>query len=94
MVEVFKTNVRQRKVADRIVARLHKEFKHYQANFDLSDVDRILRIASTGAIVDVPGVIRLVKEAGFEANVLPDTPSTRPTRQMWRPANKRLHSAF
>ncbi len=44
MVEVFKTNVTQKKVAQKILVQLHREFAHYRANFDLGDVDRILRI--------------------------------------------------
>jgi len=94
MVEVFKTNVTQKKVAHRIVTRLNKEFMHYKANFDLGDVDRILRIVCTSSNLDVHGVIRVVSEAGFKADVLPDTPPLKATARVWHMTKSRLHSAF
>ena len=75
MVEVFKTTVTQKKMAARIVRRLQQEFRHYHANFDLGDVDRILRIVYPGPAVDVPGVLRVLEEMGFTGEVLPDTPA-------------------
>ena len=94
MVEVFKTNVTRKKVADRIVARLQEEFKHYQANFDLDDVDRILRVVCRFSVPDAANVIRVVREAGFEAEVLPDTPAPHHTGQLWNKAQDRMQAAF
>ena len=51
MVEVFKTNVKDQAVADKLIEQIHKTFIHYKANFDLQDCDNILRVKSmTGSI--------------------------------------------
>ena len=44
MVEVFKTNIQDAKLADFIVGELEKHFPSATINFDLSDCDKILRI--------------------------------------------------
>ncbi len=44
MVEVFKTNVNNNKVAKSILSLLKREFPNYKINFDLEDCDKILRI--------------------------------------------------
>ena len=70
MVEVFKTNVTRRRTADRLLRRIHNEF-NCRANFDLTDCDRVLRIAMNEQI-DTARLIQLVETAGFKATVLPD----------------------
>jgi hypothetical protein len=72
MVEVFKTNIDDRDQAKNLIDRIHKRFVGYEANFDLEDCDRILRVAClTGAVQDA-GLIDLVKESGYHAEILPD----------------------
>lgn len=71
MVEVFKTNVNDPDQADFLIEEIHKTFRHYAANFDLEDCDRILRVASA-ALVHPPAVVDLLRQFGFEAEVLPD----------------------
>ena len=44
MVEIFKTNVQQQKLAVRLLAALSQEFPYCRINFDLDDCDRILRV--------------------------------------------------
>ena len=72
MIEVFKTNVKNRVHADKLVDRIHKNFVHYKANFDLDDCDRILRIASSSGSIEIQPLVELIKESGFHAEVLPD----------------------
>ena len=72
MVEVFKTNVEQRVHAIMLIEQIHKAFSGYKANFDLDDCDRILRVTSATGSVEACGLIRLLEERGFEAEVLPD----------------------
>ena len=55
---------------------IHHIFPDYQANFDLDDCDRILRIRSSGAEVQPFYVIHLLMAAGFTAEVLPETVET------------------
>jgi hypothetical protein len=70
-VEVFKTNVLHADEAKVLVGRIHASFRHYRANFDLGDCDRILRVTSA-EFINVPAVIAFLKQCGFEAEVLPD----------------------
>ena len=76
MVEVFKTNVNERGHADMLIDLIHKTFIDYKANFDLWDCDKILRVeCRTGLIITTP-LIDLLKEFGFQAEVLPDDDET------------------
>ncbi len=74
MVEVFKTNVDNRDHAQWLVALIHKRFPHYQANFDLEDCDKILRVKSLKDIICPASLISVLKDLGFYAEVLPDEP--------------------
>jgi hypothetical protein len=75
MIEVFKTNVNSIGQANRLVERIHHTFGNYRANFDLDDCDRILRISSPCYVHDGL-VIALLRDAGFHAEVLPDSVET------------------
>ncbi len=72
MVEVFKTNVANSRDAARLLALLHQSFPDYSANFDLEDCDNILRVANLTGHVRVIGVIGLLVDSGFWAEVLSD----------------------
>ncbi len=72
MVEVFKTNVEDWEEAQRLLAQIHRNFLHYRANFDLEDCDKILRVKSTTDYIQAAALIRLLRESGFDAEVLPD----------------------
>jgi hypothetical protein len=70
VVEVFKTNVLHQQDAEMLVTRLYQEFG-YEANFDLQDCDKILRVKAFQMIIDSL-VIELLVSAGFIAEVLTD----------------------
>jgi len=72
MIEVFKTNVQDRRQASMLVDQIHKTFTDYKANFDLHDCDNILRIACSNGFVRPSLLINLLENFGFEAEVLPD----------------------
>ena len=72
MIEVFKTNVNTRKKADLLLEQIHSRFAAYQANFDLDDCDRILRIKSENGYVEPSRLIHLLQDFGVAAEVLPD----------------------
>ena len=72
MVEVFKTNVIQRDHANWLLDLIHETFDGYTANFDLQDCDHILRVKSNEESVDSCTIITLLKNSGFDADVLPD----------------------
>jgi hypothetical protein len=70
-VEVFRTNVEDQGHARMLLDRIHESF-NYQANFDLEDCDKILRVRYTDDSISVPCLIKLLNELGFNAEVLPD----------------------
>ena len=72
MVEVFRTNVNDLDHANMLIELIHNSFAEYQANFDLDDCDRILRVESTTGLVQSSFLILLLKNSGFIAEILPD----------------------
>ena len=72
MVEVFKTNVEDPGQAIMLIDQIHKSFRHYKANFDLDDRDRILRVASSEGTVQNELILNLLMCQGIDAEVLPD----------------------
>lgn len=72
MVEVFKTNVMDMRKAQHIIDQIHHTFKRYTANFALDDSDYILRINAAEEEVNVPEILRIVNDNGFNASVFPD----------------------
>jgi hypothetical protein len=75
MVEVFRTNVQDGDHARMLVHHIHESFGHYQVNFDLDDCDRILRVKCNDGSVEPENVIELLRDFGFNAEVLPDSPA-------------------
>lgn len=71
MIEVFKTNVRHRAIANMLIDRIHETCSHYKATFDLEDCDRILRVKSSTDELEPQVLISILEEFGFHAEVLP-----------------------
>jgi hypothetical protein len=87
MIEVFKTNVKDRDHANMLIAQLHKTFRQYVANFDLEDCDKILRVKCIQGCIQPASIIDLLKNFGFHAEVLPDEnhPQTSyPAKKEWK----------
>jgi hypothetical protein len=72
MVEVFKTNVNDKAVADKLIDQIHKTFIHYKANFDLQDCDNILRVKCMTGSIESIRLMYLLKESGCNAEILQD----------------------
>jgi hypothetical protein len=72
MVEIFRTNVNNRKLADRVLKTLRANLPAYRFNFDLDDCDRILRAQSEGAPIETTSVISIVKNHCIEISVFED----------------------
>lgn len=70
MVEVFKTNISEKHLAEKILYEIHKANAAYQANFDLQDCDRILRVKALCGEVNTDPIIHLISEFGYKASVL------------------------
>jgi len=72
MIEVFKTNVKDKHHAHMLLEKIHSRFSAYTANFDLADCDNILRVKCTSGMVEPGLLIDLFRQYGFHAEVLPD----------------------
>jgi len=67
-VEVFKTNVRQKRQARVLLNILARQFPGLRINFDLEDCDNILRVE--GNNVRQEKIAELVTENGYWCDVL------------------------
>jgi hypothetical protein len=67
-VEVFKTNVRQKRQARVLLNKLTKQFPMFKINFDLEDCDKILRVE--GSNIRQEKIAKLVTENGYCCDVL------------------------
>ncbi len=69
MVEVFKTNVTEAAIAEKIMAELKLILPMAKINFDLEDCDNILRVE-----INTGNALMLIQEhfhqAGFQCEVL------------------------
>jgi len=70
MVEVFKTNVQHRELADQLVSVLHGRIDFCKINFDLEDCDKILRVE--GKQICVETIIEILNTHGLQCEVLTD----------------------
>ena len=71
-VEVFKTNVNKRRYAKALLGKIHKTFGAYQANFDLEDCDKILRVQCNTGAVCAKTMILFLSDQGYRAEALPN----------------------
>jgi len=69
MIEVYKTNVRNKTDAKRIINLLEEIFSDAKMNFDLHDCDKILRIDGIGKS-NSQSVINDLNKMGFSCEVL------------------------
>ena len=72
MIEVFKTNVEDRHHAIMLIDQIRNTYIDYNANFDLEDCDKILRVKCASGCVEACLVIDLLKQLGFHAEILED----------------------
>ena len=72
MIEVFKTNIRNKDLADKVIDQIHKTCIGHHANFDLEDCDNILRVKCVTGSVESDLLISLLKEFGCSAEILDD----------------------
>jgi len=68
MVEVFKTNVQHRELAEDLASILRERFSFSRINFDLEDCDKILRVEGKQICVEM--IIETLSNRGLECEVL------------------------
>lgn len=61
MVEIFRTDVKNKRLAAKILKALQSKFPECHFNFDMDDCDRILRVQSSGNVECIK-IMQLVKE--------------------------------
>jgi hypothetical protein len=68
MVEVFKTNVGEKRTGEYLISKLLVHFPGCRINFDLQDCDRILRVE--GRQIRSEKVIEVMNTNGYQCQVL------------------------
>lgn len=71
-VEIFKTNVKNKKVAKHLLKMLHSRLPACYFNFDLDDCDRILRAQTESYSIEINCIIEIVREHSIEICLLED----------------------
>jgi hypothetical protein len=61
MVEIFKTNVNNKRLAAKMLKELSASFPCCCFNFDLDDCDRILRVQSDGSPIYIDKIIQMLE---------------------------------
>lgn len=69
-IEIFKTDITDKRHAQVLVDEIQQAFPGYKANFDLWDCDNILRIKSTTIIIDPSALINFLENYGCEASLI------------------------
>lgn len=64
-VEIFKTNVRYKGKANKIIASLNALYPAYKINFDLEDVDNILRVEAYQLQINTSNIINAMIDWGY-----------------------------
>ena len=72
MVEIFKTNVTNKKLAGKVLKSLRAQLPAYRFNFDLEDCDRILRAQSENIAVEPAGIVQIAKDHGVDIHLFND----------------------
>jgi hypothetical protein len=68
MVEVFKTNIHEKKQAALIFEVLMQHFPLFKINFDLEDCDKILRVEGDCIVQEI--IINIIKINGYQCQIL------------------------
>ncbi len=69
-VEVFKTNVKHKTAAKKILAEIGSHQPEYKCNFDLEDCDKVLRIENTGGNVDNKLIFLILQKNNYRGDIL------------------------
>ncbi|MEQ8361873.1 MAG: hypothetical protein RIF39_00795 [Cyclobacteriaceae bacterium] len=67
-VEIFKTNVNNKRAAHKAIFLLSQDSPEYEINFDLDDCDNVLRVM--GRHVDVQRILKRMKGLGYRCEVI------------------------
>jgi hypothetical protein len=68
IVEIFKTNVNEIELAEKLVRQLLNQFPDSLINFDMEDCDKILRVEAPAVIPEK--IIAILNSNGYSCKVL------------------------
>jgi hypothetical protein len=69
-VEVFKTNVLNKRAAKIILEEIGLHQPEYKCNFDLEDCDKVLRIENESGRIDAQLIFEILKKNNHEGSIL------------------------
>ena len=69
-VEVFKTNVLNKRAAKAIMEEIGLHQPQYKCNFDLEDCDKVLRIENASGRVDAQLIFTILEKNNHEGAIL------------------------
>ena len=72
MVEIFKTNVKNKKLAKQLLKMLHSHLPACCFNFDLDDCDKILRAQSESCPIEIDSIIQIMSAQSIEICLFED----------------------
>jgi hypothetical protein len=68
MIEVFKTNIQNKTQTEEIERQIFKQFPSLKINFDLEDIDNVLRVE--GNVFDSNEIINVLINNNFECEIM------------------------
>ena len=72
MVEIFRTNVKSKRLAGKVLKSLQLNLPAFYFNFDLDDCDRILRVQTNDCPVECVKIIQIVKGYAIDISLFED----------------------
>jgi len=70
VVEVFKTNVLNKRAAKVILEEIGLHQPQYKCNFDLEDCDKVLRIENASGRVNTQLIFEILEKNNYEGTIL------------------------
>lgn len=72
MIEIFRTNIRQKDAKKQVLTAIKQQFPGVVATLDLDDKDSVLRVVGAWAPVLTESIVELLKSQGFECELMHD----------------------
>ncbi|HTA26169.1 MAG TPA: hypothetical protein VK809_00150 [Bacteroidia bacterium] len=70
MIEIFKTNVGNKRAAKVILEEIGLHHPDYKCNFDLEDCDKVLRIENASGNIDAGLIIEILHTRSYNCEIL------------------------
>lgn len=67
MIEVFKTNIQNEKQSENIKLQILKKYPKLKIDFDIEDIDKVLRVEGE---FDISEIIKIIVLLGFACEIM------------------------